>query len=597
MQKFLLATLALSSIAVASACGSSGNSPAPGSTASTTSPQTSQASASGTSSASTATSGASAVTAATHEAAGDYTWDESSVVDVKLTGNSATASGSGVNISGSTVTITAEGTYRISGTLTDGQLAVDTGDDGIVRLLFNGVDITNADNAAVSVVKAEEVVIMLAANTTNRLSDGKTYRWAEADADEPNAALFSKADLSIAGEGTLVVTGNFNDGIASKDGLVIAGGNIQVTAADDGIRGKDYLVVKGGTVKVTAGGDGLKSDEADDTSLGYVSVSAGKVDIVSGGDGIDAESVAEVLGGTLSLTTGGGAGAKVATDASAKAIKGGALASISGGVTSINAADDAIHSNVAVKISGGEVTVATGDDAVHGDTTAAISGGKLTVTRSYEGIESAAITISNGEISIVSSDDALNAAGGVDGSGAQQPGGGAPRDQFTTGGNYSITISGGTIVLDSTGDGVDANGSVTMSGGTVIVNGPTANNNGAIDYDGTFTMTGGTIVAAGSAGMAQAPGTGGLASVSIRFAAAQKAGTLVSIRDAEGKTLLTFAPTKAFQSLVFADSALARGATYSVFIGGTASGADAAGVYDASSFTPAGAATMTVVAK
>ncbi len=109
---------------------------------------------------------------------------------------------------------------------------------------------------------------MLAANTTNRLSDGKTYRWAEADADEPNAALFSKADLSIAGEGTLVVTGNFNDGIASKDGLVIAGGNIQVTAADDGIRGKDYLVVKGGTVKVTAGGDGLKSDEADDTSLG-----------------------------------------------------------------------------------------------------------------------------------------------------------------------------------------------------------------------------------------------------------------------------------------------------------------------------------------
>lgn len=96
--------------------------------------------------------------------------------------------------------------------------------------------------------------------------------------------------------------------------------------------------------------------------------------------------------------------------------------------------------------------------------------------------------------------------------------------------------------------------------------------------------------------MAQAPGTGGLASVSIRFAAAQKA-VLVSIRDAEGKTLLTFAPTKAFQSLVFADSALARGATYSVFIGGTASGADAAGVYDASSFAPAGAATMTVVAK
>jgi hypothetical protein len=196
-----------------------------------------------------------------HDEAEDYAWESTETISIALDGNSITVDGEGVTVDGSQATITSAGTYCLSGSLADGQIIVNTEDAEVVRLILNGVDLQSSTSAPIYIVNAEETVIILADTTENTITDGTTYVFEAADVDEPNAAIFSMSDLTISGNGSLTVKGNFNDGIASKDGLIIASGTITVNSVDDGIRGKDYLVVKDGNITVNAQGDGLKSDK------------------------------------------------------------------------------------------------------------------------------------------------------------------------------------------------------------------------------------------------------------------------------------------------------------------------------------------------
>lgn len=577
IQRFLsLGLLTALTAAMLSGCTSSDSKePTPSATASPGSEATSAASPTATNSPD-ASPGSNAGDGSTHDDPADYKWDESSVVEISLRGDTATSGSNAVKVDGSTVTVTRAGTYRLSGTLSDGQVVVETADAGTVRLLLKGVTITNTDQAAIAVNDAKKVVLILADGSRNSLTDGEKYAFADAATDEPNAALFSTADLTIAGNGSLAVSGKYNDGITSKDGLIIAGGTISVNAADDGIRGKDYVVLKGGTVTLIAGGDGIKADNDEDAALGFVSVLGGTASITVVGDGIDAESAVTVSDGKLTLVTGGGAGATVAADASAKAIKGTGSVSITGGTFAINAADDAVHSNNAVTIGGGSFTIATGDDAIHGDKVVTIDGGSINVTRSYEGIESIAITINAGDITVVCSDDCINAA---DGTGGGPPGGPGARPG-AGGGSNTLAVNGGTILVNSGGDGLDINGSITMTGGTVVIQGPTANNNSAIDYDGSFTMTGGFIVAVGSAGMAQSIGPNSTVKA-IALRVAQQAESLIHIESPDGEEIVTLRSIKPYQSLVVASPKLQSGVTYQVFTGGSAAGTNQMGLYPA----------------
>ena len=179
-----------------------------------------------------------AANAPDHDDPADHVWSESAVAAVTLTGSGATSTSSAVSISGSTVTVTAAGTYRFTGSLSNGRIVVNSAGTGLVRLILNGVTIANSATAPLSVTAADEVMVVLADGTTNRLTDPATYTTAV----NPSAALSSAADLTITGAGALTVTGNAADGIASDDGLVIDSGTITVTAKDDGVRGQDYVV-------------------------------------------------------------------------------------------------------------------------------------------------------------------------------------------------------------------------------------------------------------------------------------------------------------------------------------------------------------------
>ena len=515
-------------------------------------------------------------------------------VAIALNGDSISAASPAVSINGNVATITAAGTYSLSGTLADGQILVDTEDEAVVQLVLDGVSISSATGAPIAVMNAEEVAIVLADGTTNTLVDAASYVFPNPEEDEPNAALFSNADMTISGNGALNVTANYNDAISSDDGLVIAGGTIVVSAVDDGLRGKDYLAIQGGDLTVTAGGDGLKADQEEDATLGYIAISGGVIQVTAQGDAIAAETDVIISAGQFTLVAGGGSGGQIAADASAKGIKGLVSVVIDGGTFAIDSADDALHSNGDITLNGGVFSIATGDDGIHADATLTINDGQIDVTTSYEGLESAVITINAGDIRVAASDDAINVAGGADSSGMMGgPGRGGPPGQqsgeaFTYTGTQYLYINGGTIVVYAAGgDGIDVNGAIQMTGGVVVVHGPTNDGNGSLDYDGGFNISGGLLVAAGSAGMAQAPDQSSTQnSLLVNFSSAQQAGTLVNIRNSAGQDVLTFAPATSYAALVYSSAALTTGETYTISLGGSDSGAAGDGLYSGGSYTP-----------
>ncbi|XPS84741.1 hypothetical protein Dvar_27590 [Desulfosarcina variabilis str. Montpellier] len=512
-----------------------------------------------------------------HEDDDDYTWDDGAVVIVTLNGDTAEINGSGAAVDGSVVTISSAGTYQFSGNLSDGMIKVDTADEDTVRLILSGVDITCSYQAPIQVLSAEKTVIVLADGSENDVTDGASYTFDDPEDDEPNAAVFSKDDLTLYGNGNLTVMANYNDGISSKDGLIInCGGTVTIDAVDDGIRGKDYLVVKDGNLVINADGDGLKSDNEEDDGTGYIKIEGGTVDVTTGADAIQAASDIWIADGTFDLTTGGGSSDTVSdSDSSAKGLKATGSLSITSGNFTISSADDCIHSNDTIDIEGGTFLLSSGDDGIHADVEIGIDYADLEITTSYEGIESALITINDGEFIIVSSDDGLNVAGGNDDSGNGGPGG---PDDFMPSDSGALYINGGFFAITSVGDGIDANGSIEMTGGTVLVHGPTESGNSAIDYDRSFTISGGLLAAAGSSGMAMGPSSDSDQSYALLTFSTQQADTLIHVESESGASLLTFAPSKAYQSLAFSSPDLTRGQTYSLYFGGASTGAQTYGL-------------------
>ncbi len=452
-------------------------------------------------------------------------YDESECETITLSDNASTSSLKSVKIDGNTITVSEEGTYIVSGTLSDGQIIID-GD--------NNVD----------------------------------------------AVIFSKDDITLNGNGSLEITTNCGHGIVSKDDLKITSGTYSITSSSHALDGKDSVRIASGTFTLNSDKDGIHSENADDTSLGFIYIAGGTFRITSDGDGMDASAYLTILDCNATIKSGGGASnaekkqeefgrmedASSSTDsdtASAKGIKAGGNLTISGGTLSLDCADDAVHSNADISISNGNLTIATGDDGIHADSSLKISGGIINVTESYEGIEGFEITVSGGTISVVSSDDGFNAAGGNDSSGY---GGGMPQDNFSADSDAKITISGGKITVDAKGDGLDSNGSLCVSGGEIFVTGPSDNDNGALDYNGDAQITGGTIVAVGMSGMTQNFGSSSTQGSILSNTATNTSGEVV-LKDSNGNVLVSFTPTREYNSVVVSTPDVKKGSTYTLTTG------------------------------
>ncbi len=440
------------------------------------------------------------------------TYDESSAIPIQLNGDSAACDADGVTIEGSRIIIRQEGVYLLSGTLTDGQVVVDAGENDKVQLVLDGADITSSTSAAIYALEADKVFVTLAAGTENTLTNGGEY--VALDDNNIDAVIFAKTDLTLNGTGSLTVNAQAGHGVISKDDLVITGGNYTITAASHGLSGKDSVAIADGSFTITAGKDGIHAENADDLSQGSLSIVDGSFTITAQGDAISAQGALQIDGGTFALYTGAGSASvdmtttqtgqpgtrgqteatSTATEeetASQKGIKGESGFTITGGTFTIDSADDCLHAGGAMTLAAGTFTLNSGDDAIHCDDALTIQSGTFTIPYCYEGIEGASITIEDGTFDITSNDDGLNAAGGADSSGFGGFGKG-PQDTFASGSDSFITINGGSLTVVSSGDCVDSNGALTINGGTLEL---TCNGNGdtALDCDGTYTNNGGNV--------------------------------------------------------------------------------------------------------
>lgn len=349
----------------------------------------------------------------------DYSAEYQNPVNITLKDGASSVSGNGASVSGNKVTITAEGTYLVKGTLTDGQIIVDAADTAKIQIVLSGASITSSNSAAIYVKQADKVFVTLADGTVNTLET--TGEYSDSTDTSIDGAVFSRDDITFNGKGTLNVKSAAGHALVGNDDLKITSGTYNLTAAKKGINGNDQVAIADGTVTINAG---------------------------------------------------------------------------------------------------------------------------------TEGIEASDISIYGGKIDIKAPDDGLNAVESEDGS-------------ITT----AIYIYGGDLYINAGGDGIDSNGILYVAGGDVKVDGPTDNGNGALDHSGA-AVTGGTVVAAGSAGMAQNFGsTSTQGSILATASSVQSAGTKISLLDSSGNEIVSYTPSKEFQSVVISSSKITQGSTYTLKIG------------------------------
>lgn len=535
-------------------------------------------------------------------------YDESKSAHIQLSGSSAACDSNAVQISGSTVTITDEGTYILSGSLDDGMIIVNAEKTDKTQLVLSGVNINSATSAPIYILQADKVFITLAEGSVNTLSNGGSFT--AIDESNIDSVIFSKEDLTLNGTGWLTVTSPAGHGIVSKDELTVAGGSYTIQAASHGIVGKDCITVKSAAMDITAGKDGIQADNDEDAALGFVYIEDGSFTISAEGDGISASANMQIDGGSFTITAGGGSvnGEKQSSDSwgdfmgggmggmggggrprsassgttvsesdstSMKGIKSGANLQINGGTFIIDSADDALHSNADLTVTDGTYEIASGDDGIHAEETLTVMTGTINITECYEGLEALHIKVQGGDIKLIASDDGLNAAGGTDSSGTTggrdgmfggMGGGPGGMGGGMSSSNGSIEVSGGTLYINSSGDGMDANGTLTISGGHTTVVGPTQGDTATLDYDTSGIITGGTFIGTGASGMAQtfSDSEQGVIAVSV---GSQSAGTQITLTDPKGNTVISYAPELNFAVVILSSPDIVKGQTYTITVG------------------------------
>lgn len=490
----------------------------------------------------------------THYSAKDLTWDSSSEVTIDLSNPTAT---DGVTVSDGVITITKAGNYKLTGTY-EGQIKVEAADSDMVRLILNNATITNSTGAAINVVEADEVVIYTASGTTNTVSDGSSY--SDTASGSPDAAIYSKSDLTLAGEGTLKVEGKYEEGIHTTDGLVIASGTLEVNAANTGIKGKDYVDILDGTITVTASQDGIKATNDTDGNRGWVRLSGGTVNISAGDDGFKAERVLEISGGTLNITQ-----ANEGIEAQ--------YINILDGTVNVTSSDDGINASYSTTSTSTESTTAT-------STNQSAQGGQNSAPQAPSGSAGQA-----------------PAGGGQAPSGTMgQPPAGGGAGGGMGGGTFevvdaTINISGGTVTVNANGDGIDSNGTATLSGGTLIVNGPFTGGNASLDTNGDLLLNGTTVTAGNSGDMFEAPSTSSTSGyVKISNVSNLSAGTTVQVADSSGNVVANYKVTNSSTALILVSSSkITKGESYTVYT--TTDSVDASSTTLASNATSLGSFT------
>lgn len=237
--------------------------------------------------------------------------DDAENYRVSITGDFTVTSDTsdGVTQSGSVYTITKAGEYTVTGLLSEGQLIVDAGDENEVTIVLNGTSITCSSGSPIYVKNASKVEIKSEENSFNEVIDNRTEATEDSSDDAGNAAIYATCDLKLVGKGALVVTGNYNNGIQSKDDLSIKNVIVKVTAVNNAVKGNNAVDIESGNIiAISAKGDGIKTSNSNISNKGnqkgIVTITGGNIDVYAACDGIDAAYVVDISGdGNLNIYT------------------------------------------------------------------------------------------------------------------------------------------------------------------------------------------------------------------------------------------------------------------------------------------------------
>lgn len=425
-------------------------------------------------------------------------YDEESAIAINLSDGASTADSDSVVIDGDTITITEEGTYILSGSLTNGQIVVEA-ENAKVQLVLDNADISCETSAAIYVKAAEKVFITTTDGSTNTVCTSGEFE--AIDDNNIDATIFSKSDLTLNGAGSLEVTCPNGHGILSKDDLTITSGEYVVDAGKHALSGKDSVRIAGGIFDLTAGRDGIHSENTDEEEKGFVYIENGSFTITSDGDGIDASYVVEIVDGSFDITAGGGyengevhtdndmmggfgnmggqmpdgstgdgnapsdmtppdgstgegnapsgttnSGTDSTTTTSADSTDAAVTADAENSAATAETSDSdsststkGIKADGALQILGGDYNINSADDAFHTNSTLEIRDGNMEIATGDDGMHADdALVISDGDINITKSYE------GIEG--------------------LTITIDGGNISIVSGDDGLNAAGGADSSG-------------------------------------------------------------------------------------------------------------------------------------
>ena len=523
------------------------------------------------------------------------TYDESEAQTITLSDEGCESSAKTVEIDGQTVTITEEGVYLVSGSLSDGQIVVDAADDAKVQIVLNGAEIANDDSAAIYVKAANKVFVTAAEGSENSLTVT-----GDDSSDKIDGVIFAKTDLTVNGTGALTVSAKSGHGIVSKDDLVLAGLTLTVSAKKKALSGNNSVRIASGTYELTAGTDGIHAED-EDKSVGFIYIADGSVTINAEDDGIHAYTDLIVDGGTVNVAK------------SKEGLEGNTV-TLNGGDVDIASTDDGINA-----VSQSTKTSAAGDGS---DTVSGATKGRPDADRtsgpdqsgestdqdagnSDQNAGDSDQTANNSDQTANDSDQTENSDSnqmergqkGPGGPGGERPSGkpdgerpSGSDDQAASGNRESkggfgarmgggmggmdvydesclIVITGGDVHVNADGDGIDSNGSIEITGGTTYVEGPTNSGNGIIDVggQGTATIAGGYFIATGSSGMAvqfSDQSTQGC----ILQTVDQTTGT-ASLKDSSGKTLISLDTDKEYSCVQVSAPEIQKGSEYTLTTG------------------------------
>ena len=352
--------------------------------------------------------------------------------------------------------------------------------------------------------ETDKVQLVLDGATVMNDSSAAIYA-KEADKVFITLAEESENSLSTTGEYEAIDENEIDAVVFSKCDLTVNGtGNLNIDGkTGHGIAGKDDVVLSGGSLTVTAAKKAVSGNDS-------IRIAEGTYNITAGTDGLHAEN----------------------TDDDTKGF---------------------------IYVQSGEIRINAGDDGAHASGSLMVSDGSLTVENSKEGLEGHKIVIDGGQIEVYSSDDGLNAAGDSN-SGNENA-----KDPMASDAEASIVINSGTIHINAGGDGIDSNGTLNITGGTVEVEGPENDGNGAMDVAAEAVITGGTVIASGSSGMAM-----NFSEKSTQGSILQNVDTAtgsISLTDENGNVILSMDTEKQYSSVLISSPELKQGSTYKLRTG------------------------------